>query len=80
MKTFIKDILFGLQVLIGCACIVYDFCMAYTVFKAMLTATGLNALGLLFFSLLFVAMGVWWLWEIGNLRPSKRKAKEEHNV
>jgi predicted phage tail protein len=75
MKNFIFNILFGLQLIVGAACVVQDFLCAYALFAAMLTATGLAVLGLFVGGIFMVAIGIWWLWEMGSLRPSYKKGE-----
>lgn len=75
MKNFIFNILFGLQLIVGAACVVQDFFCACALFAAMLTATGLAVLGLFVGGIFMAAIGIWWLWEMGNLRPSYKKGE-----
>lgn len=75
MKEFIKNILFGLHLMLAGACIV-SYCVTGCVFfKLALISTGLWVLGPLLGSLFMFAMAVYWLWEMGTLRPSYKKGE-----
>lgn len=75
MKDFIKNILFGLQLMLAGACIVSYCLTGYVFFKEALLATGLWVLLFLVGSLFMFGMAILWLWEMGSLRPSYKKGE-----